>query len=636
MNSAGKHTEQQAVPMAAEEKEQEKLLREKIASLPKEPGVYQFRNDKGRVIYVGKAKNLRSRVRSYFSNPLQQSGKTQVLVTHIRDLEIIITSSEVEALILENNLIKELKPRYNINLKDDKTYPWLVITAEPFPRIFITRNRTRDRSIWFGPYTEAGQLRTILDLISSIFPVRSCRHPLTPENIASKKYKLCLDYHIHKCKGPCEGLQEEGDYLEMIGEIVRLLKGKTAGLRRDLHEKMLTAAEDLRFEEAAEIKLQLDSLKRYSERQKIVAADGADRDAVAVAIGEDEACGVVFRIREGKMLGSQHFILTNTKGESEATILGRVLETHYLKTADLMPDEVLLPELPEEEAAEALRALGREQQGEGGRQKEMRFTVPQIGEKAHLLDMCRQNARHHLAEYMVQKQKRGEAAREHSGSKALAEALHLENTPNRIECFDNSHLQGTDYVSAMVCFVMGRPLKGGYRKFKLNSFEGSDDYAAMEEAINRRYGGSLSKELPLPDLIIVDGGKGQVNTARKALDALGVSVPVIGLAKRLEEIFIPFTPDPFNLPKTSPALKLLQQLRDESHRFAISYHRTLRRKRTLQTELTAIEGIGEKTAFTLLERFGSAEGVAAATLEELAETAGTMKAETVFNHYHSE
>ncbi len=260
--------------MAAEEKEQEKLLREKIASLPKEPGVYQFRNDKGRVIYVGKAKNLRSRVRSYFSNPLQQSGKTQVLVTHIRDLEIIITSSEVEALILENNLIKELKPRYNINLKDDKTYPWLVITAEPFPRIFITRNRTRDRSIWFGPYTEAGQLRTILDLISSIFPVRSCRHPLTPENIASKKYKLCLDYHIHKCKGPCEGLQEEGDYLEMIGEIVRLLKGKTAGLRRDLHEKMLTAAEDLRFEEAAEIKLQLDSLKRYSERQKIVAADG--------------------------------------------------------------------------------------------------------------------------------------------------------------------------------------------------------------------------------------------------------------------------------------------------------------------------------------------------------------------------
>jgi len=262
--------------------------------------------------------------------------------------------------------------------------------------------------------------------------------------------------------------------------------------------------------------------------------------------------------------------------------------------------------------------------------------VPQIGEKAHLLDMCRQNARHHLAEYMVQKQKRGEAAREHSGSVALAEALHLEKAPNRIECFDNSHLQGTDYVSAMVCFVMGRPLKGGYRKFKINSFVGSDDYAAMEEAINRRYGGSLSKELPLPDLIVVDGGKGQVNTARKALDALGIPIPVIGLAKRLEEIFIPFTPDPFNLPKTSPALKLLQQLRDESHRFAISYHRTLRRKRTLQTELTTIEGIGEKTAFTLLERFGSAEGVAAATLEELAETAGTMKAETVFKHYHSQ
>ena len=611
-----------------------KALEEKLATLPINPGVYQFRNAQGRVIYVGKAKNLRNRVRSYFRNQQQLFGKTLVLVTHIADFEVIITSSEVEALILENNLIKELKPRYNVNLKDDKTYPYLVITNEPFPRIFFTRQLKRDGSTWFGPYTEARQLRSILDLIGSIFPVRSCKYRLSEENIASKKYKVCLDYHIHKCKGPCEGLMQEEEYLTMIREITRLLKGKTSSTIRSLTESMQSLASELKFEQAAEIKTQLDSLKRYAERQKMVAGDGLDRDVFAVAASENEGCGVVFKIREGKLLGSQHIYMNNTNGETDAELQARVVEKYYLETLELIPDEILLQEALAADEEEALKAFIVEKQKEDKQErKNIRFLVPQIGEKAHLVEMCRQNARHHLEEYLIQKQKRGEAAREHYGLTALRELLHLAKMPQRIECFDNSHLQGTDYVSSMVCFDKGKPKKTDYRKFKLQSFEGSDDYAAMEEVIRRRYAGSLSKELPLPDLIVVDGGKGQVNIAAHTLHALGLSIPVIGLAKRIEEIFTPEAKDPFNLPKTSPALKLLQQIRDEAHRFAVTYHRKLRTQRVLQTELTTIAGVGEKTAFKLLERFGSVEAVTQAEIEELKAAAGAKIAESVYRFY---
>ncbi|MEI8186080.1 MAG: excinuclease ABC subunit UvrC [Chlorobiaceae bacterium] len=611
-----------------------KALDEKLATLPTNPGIYQFRNAAGRIIYVGKAKNLRNRVRSYFRNQQQHYGKTLVLVSHITDFDVIITSSEVEALILENNLIKELKPRYNVNLKDDKTYPYLVITNEPFPRIFFTRQVKRDGSTWFGPYTEASQLRSILDLIGSIFPLRSCKYRLSEENIALKKYKVCLDYHIHKCKGPCEGLVQEEEYLGMIREISRLLKGKTSSMIRSLNETMQILASELKFEQAAEIKAQLESLKRYAERQKMVAGDGLDRDVFAVAAGENEGCGVVFKIREGKLLGSQHMYINNTNGETDAELQARVIEKYYLETLELIPDEILLQEPLAVDEEDALRAFIVEKQKEEHQEKKnIKFIVPQIGEKAHLVEMCRQNARHHLEEYLIQKQKRGEIAREHYGLTALKELLHLANIPHRIECFDNSHFQGTDYVSSMVCFEKGKPRKNDYRKFKLHSFEGSDDYAAMEEVIHRRYKGSLSKELPLPDLIVVDGGKGQVNSAFHILNALGLSVPVIGLAKRIEEIFLPESRDPFNLPKTSPALKLLQQLRDEAHRFAITYHRKLRTKRTLQTELTTIAGVGEKTAFSLLKHFGSVEGVSQATIEELKAVTGAKTAEAVYSFY---
>ena len=612
-----------------------KALDEKLATLPTNPGIYQFRNAAGKIIYVGKAKNLRNRVRSYFRNQQQHYGKTLVLVSHITDFEVIITSSEVEALILENNLIKELKPRYNVNLKDDKTYPYLVITNEPFPRIFFTRQLKKDGSQWFGPYTEARQLRLILDLIGSIFPLRSCKYRLSEENIASKKYKVCLDYHIHKCKGPCEGLVAEEEYLRMISEIKRLLKGKTSSMIRSLTESMQTMARELKFEQAAEIKAQLESLKRYAERQKMVAGDGLDRDVFAVASGENEGCGVVFKIREGKLLGSQHMYINNTNGETEGELQARVVEKYYLETLELIPDEILLQEELAVDEEDALRAFIAEKQKEENQEKKnIRFLVPQIGEKAHLVEMCRQNARHHLEEFLIQKQKRGEIAREHYGITALKQLLHLPKIPQRIECFDNSHLQGTDYVSSMVCFEKGKPKKSDYRKFKLHTFEGSDDYAAMKEVILRRFGGSLSKELPLPDLIVVDGGKGQVNTAFHTLNTLGLSISIIGLAKRIEEIFLPETADAFNLPKTSPALKLLQQLRDEAHRFAITYHRKLRTKRTLQTELTTIAGVGEKTAFKLLQHFGSVNAISQATIEELCAATGGKIAETVYRFYN--
>ena len=609
-------------------------LDEKLATLPAKPGIYQFRNAAGKIIYVGKAKNLRNRVRSYFRSQQQHSGKTLVLVSHITDFEVIITSSEVEALILENNLIKELKPRYNVNLKDDKTYPYLVITNEPFPRIFLTRQLKRDGSTWFGPYTEARQLRSILDFIGSIFPVRSCKYRLSEENITSKKYKVCLDYHIHKCKGPCEGLVPEEEYLTMIREITRLLKGKTSSMIRSLSDTMQVLASELKFEQAAEIKTQLESLKRYADRQKMVAGDGLDRDVFAVAAAENEGCGVVFKIREGKLLGSQHIYINNTNGETDAELQARVVEKYYLETLELIPDEILLQEALAADEEDALRAYIVEKQKEENQEKKnIRFLVPQIGEKAHLVEMCRQNARHHLEEYLIQKQKRGEIAREHYGLTALKELLHLPKNPQRIECFDNSHLQGTDYVSSMVCFEKGKPKKSDYRKFKLQTFEGSDDYAAMKEVIQRRYAGSLAKDLPLPDLIVVDGGKGQVNTAYLTLNDLGVSIPVIGLAKRIEEIFTPQHNDPFNLPKTSPALKLLQQLRDEAHRFAITYHRKLRSKRTLQTELTTIAGVGEKTAYRLLEQLGSVDAVAQATMEELKAVTGVKIAESIYSFY---
>ncbi len=609
--------------------EQETGLQKKLSGLPASPGVYQFKNRKGSVIYVGKAKNLRSRVRSYFQNSNHLYGKTKILAGHIADVDVIITSSEVEALILENNLIKELKPRYNINLKDDKTYPYLVITNEPFPRIFLTRHARRDGATYFGPYTEARQLRSVLELISSIFQVRSCKLRLNEETIRRRKYTVCLDYHIHKCKGPCEGLQTEEEYNRMVSEIIRLLKGKTADLVRSLAEEMKRCAAELRFEEAAELKMQIDGLKKYADRQKVVTADPVDRDVFAVEREGDDACGVVFTIREGKLLGSKRMYFSNTEEEPTQTLLLKFLEKYYLETFDLVPEEIFTQESIPVEEHKALKKLLLDKKKENKQAARIHITAPQRGEKARLVDMCRENARHHLKEYLLEKQKRGEMARHTRALDSLQTALHLEKTPRRIECFDNSHFQGSDYTSSMICFVDGKPRKSDYRKFRLRKVEGSDDYTAMAEVLQRRYSGALSAELPLPDLVVVDGGKGQVNIAKRVLADLETTVPVIGIAKRLEELYLPGERDPFNLPKTSPALRLLQRMRDEAHRFAISYHRTLRKSRTLKTVLTDIPGVGEKNAMKLLNHFGSVEEIVKAERKELEQLVGNKRAEAL-------
>lgn len=603
----------------------------KLDGLPTTPGVYQFKDKTGNVIYVGKAKNLRARVQSYFRNLSDHSEKTRLLVSKIHDFDLIITSSEVEALILENNLIKQLKPKYNINLRDDRSYPYIVVTNEPFPRVFPTRTVLRDGSKYYGPYTEVKQMRFLLNAIGEIFQIRSCSLKMTPETIAQKKFKVCLDYHIKKCQGPCEGFQSMDDYRAMIEEVKRLLSGKTKDVARSIEARMKQYAKDMKFEQAAVLKKQLDALNRYSSKQKVLSTDDIDRDIFAVVSDKNDACGGVFKVRDGKLLGSQHFYFSNVNDESESLMLSRLLEKYYLETTDVMPDEIFAP--CEVESWEAIESLIKKRVQETGETKSVHLVVPQIGDKAKLVAMCRANAEHLLKEYLLQKQKRGEALAIPNSVYSLERDLRLPKLPRRIECFDNSHFQGSETVSSMVCFADGKPKKSDYRKFKIRTVEGIDDFASMAEVVERRYSGSLSTELPLPDLIVIDGGKGQLSAAVEVLERLGLKIPVIGLAKRLEEVFFPNEPLPFNLPKTSSSLKLLQQVRDEAHRFAITFHRELRDKRTLSTELLEINGIGKAKAEKLLKIFGSVAQVESASLEQLEQAVGKRTAETLRRYF---
>jgi excinuclease ABC subunit C len=606
-------------------------LQTKLENLPTSPGVYQYKDKLGAVIYVGKAKNLRARVQSYFRNLADHSEKTLMLVSKIQDLELILTSSEVEALILENNLIKQLKPKYNINLRDDKTYPYIVVTNEPFPRVFPTRNVRRDGSKYFGPYTEVKQMRFLLEAIGEIFQVRSCSLKMTTETIAQKKFKVCLDYHIKKCQGPCEGFQSIDDYRAMIDEVKRLLSGKIKDVARSIETRMKDYANQMRFEQAAMLKKQLDALNRYSSKQKVLSADEIDRDIFAVVADGSDACGVVFKVRDGKLLGSQHLYFSNVNDESESLMTSRLAEKYYLETADIIPDEIFVP--CELESREAIESLLLKRLREANEAKSVEIIAPQIGDKAKLVAMCRANAAHLLSEFKLQKEKRGEALAIPNSVYSLERDLRLPKLPRRIECFDNSHFQGSETVSSLVCFVDGKPKKSDYRKFKIRTVEGIDDFASMAEAVERRYSGSLSTELPLPDLIIIDGGKGQLSAAFEVMQKLQLSIPIIGLAKRLEEIFFPNDSLPHNLPKTSSSLKLLQQARDEAHRFAITFHRELRDKRTLSTQLTEIDGVGKAKAEKLLKIFGSAAQVEAASFEQLAQAVGKKTAQTLRRYF---
>ncbi len=598
-------------------------LESKIKNLPDNPGVYQFLNDKGKVIYVGKAINLKNRVRSYFHSNVN-SAKTLALVNKISDLQLIITDNEIEALVLENNLIKELKPRYNVNLKDDKSFPFIKVTKELFPRIYPTRRVVRDGSKYFGPYTDVKNMKSSLRMINQIFKIRSCRLDLTKENIEKKKFKVCLDYHIKKCDGPCESLITEFAYNEMVNEVIKLLKGKTDDLIKDLNLKMKAAVDSLNFEKAAEIRDKLTQLESISSRQKIVSDDLDDRDVIAVAHeGKDCACSI-FNVRNGKLVGKKQLRLTSEEDEELSNLYSSAIKFYYNEFVEI-PNEIIMQVEPAEPELlnEWLNLKG---------EKKVKFIVPKKGAIFSLMKMCSENAILQLKEIQIQKMKR-EGRVPHAVA-ALQRDLRLNILPRKIECFDISNLQGTDTVASMVVFEDGKPKKSLYRKFIIKSVDGPDDFSSMREVIGRRYSRLIDENGSLPELIMVDGGKGQLSSAVEILNELGFAkYNIIGLAKRLEEVFFPGQSDAASIPKTSSGLKLLQQVRDEAHRFAITFHRNRRGKRTIKTELTEIKGIGTGSAQKLLKELGSVGEIKNASLEKLVEVVGKQKAEIIKDYF---
>jgi excinuclease ABC subunit C len=600
-------------------------LQRKLELLPVNPGIYQFFNDKGKVIYVGKAKNLKNRVRSYFHENVD-SPKTRILVSKIEDLQVIVTDSEIEALVLENNLIKELKPRYNINLKDDKTYPYIRITNEPFPQIFPTREIIRDGSKYFGPYTDVKNMKNSLRLMNTTFKIRSCRFYIDEEAIERRKYKLCLDYHIKKCDGPCEGLINQADYNEMVNQIVKVLRGKTDDLINELKEKMNQASQAMDFEKAAALRDRINQLTVYTEKQKVVSEDMEDKDIISAAYeGKDVAC-TILNIRSGRLIGKKQLKLSAEENEDMDKIYSAVVQFYYNEYVDI-PKEIVIETEPSEPES-LLEWLS----SKGG--KKCRFFIPQRESSAMgLLRMCKQNAILQLKEIELQKMKKDGAVPFVLSS--LKRDLHLKNLPVKIECFDISNLQGTDTVASMVVFENGKPKKSEYRKFIIKSVEGPDDFASMQEVIERRYSRVKEENLRMPELVMVDGGKGQLSSAVEILEKLEIKdFEIIGLAKRLEEVFLPSNPEPQTIPKTSSSLKLLQHLRDEAHRFAITFHRDRRSKRTFTTELLDIKGIGPAVAEKLLKEFKSVEEIKKLTEDDLTKVVGKAKAALVAKYFN--
>jgi excinuclease ABC subunit C len=599
-------------------------LDEKLENLPMGPGVYQHKNAEGTVLYVGKARSLRSRVRQYFQKSRNVDPRIDQMLSKATDIEIIVTDSEVEALILEANLIKKLKPRYNVNLKDDKSYPYIVITREPYPRVFVTRQIRRDGSRYYGPYTDVKNVRAALKAIRAIFPIRSCNYYIDEDVIKKKKIRVCLDYHIKKCEGPCEGLVSFKKYNAMIEQVASLLQGKTGSLIRSMRKEMEALAGQMQFEEAAAFRDRIKGLEAYSERQKAVGLDETDRDIIAFASEGDDGCGVIFKVREGKMIGRQHYYMGNVDRKPEGEILETLLQQHYLD-ADYVPKEILLSSSLSD--PEAMQRWLSEKRGDT-----VAVLHPTEGEEAKLVRLSASNARFLLDDLKIQRMKRADYV-PHS-VQSLQRDLRLEKPPRIIECFDISNIQGSDPVASMVVFSDAKPKKSEYRKFKIRTVAGPDDFASMREVIERRYAKLLEEGEPLPDLIVVDGGKGQLSSAVEVLRNLGIQgQPIIGLAKRLEEIFLPEKTEPELLPKASSGLRLLQHIRDEAHRFAITFHRTLRAKRTLQTELDLIEGVGKKRAKELLEAFGSVQGVKFATTEQLREIVGEKVATRIREYF---
>lgn len=599
-------------------------LNHKFDNLPSLPGVYLFLNNSNKIIYIGKAKNLRNRVRTYFSST-PSSAKTEILVNKIKDLEVIVTDNEIEALILESNLIKQHKPRYNINLKDDKSFPYIVITNENYPQVFPTRKILNDGSKYFGPYTDVKTMRFALKILREVFKIRSCKYNIDDEVIQKKKIKLCLDYHIKKCDGPCEGLVSKSAYRKMINQVEKVLRGRLDSLLTDLHEELESYSAELKFEQASEVKNKIDALQVYANSQKVVSAEYTDKDLITVASDVPDAVATIFNIRNGKLVGKKKFVFSYPIETSAEEINSVVIKNYYSDFVEI-PTEIIVKTLPED-ISNLEKFLANKINST------VQILTPKADEEIDsLLNMCYQNALLELNEIKLQRLKKD--GKISYVLKSLQRDIYLKNLPSRIECFDISTLQGADTVASLVVFENGKPKKNEYRKFIIKSVSGSDDFKSMSEVIERHYTRVLQENKKLPDLIMVDGGKGQLSASLKVLKKLGLNaLPIIGLAKRLEEVFTPDNKDSILIPKTSSSLRLLQKIRDEAHRFAVTFHRKKRDERTLQTELLGIKGIGKITAQKLLVNFGSIENIRKAHKEKISELIGNKLADKVVEYF---
>jgi excinuclease ABC subunit C len=594
-------------------------LKQLVLSLPDKPGVYQYLNNKNEIIYVGKAKNLKRRVSSYF-NKYHESARVRILVKLITDIKYIVVNSEQDALLLENSLIKKHQPRYNILLKDDKTYPWICLKNENFPRIFKTRNVVKDGSKYYGPYTYFPAMKTVLELIHNLYQLRTCHYNLTPENIQHGKFNVCLQYHIKKCQGYCKGLVPENEYDKNIEEIKHILRGEIDIIEGYLKQEMDEAANNLRFEEAQILKEKLEYISNYKAKSTIVNPTINNIDTFSIEVDKDEAFINYLKVTNGTISQAYTFEYKIRTDEIKEEVLATAIVDIRDKFGSTAKEIIVPFEI-------------------GFKLDNVTFTIPQRGDKKKLLDLSIQNVKQYRFDRMKQMEKFNPEQRSTRLLKTLQDALQLPQLPVHIECFDNSNIQGSDAVAACVVFIKGKPSKKDYRKYIIKSVEGPDDYASMKEVVRRRYTRMLEEGAPLPNLILVDGGVGQMETVRQVIeDELHLNIPIAGLAKndkhRTREILSGFPPKAIGITPTDPLFKFLSSIQDEVHRFAISFHRNKRSKSQLKSELD-IKGIGPKTKEQLLKKFKSVKRIKELTLEEIANEIGASKAKIIFDKFHT-
>ena len=590
-----------------------KKIIEKIKNSPTDPGCYIFKNRENKIIYIGKAKNIRKRISNYLGKNKVHGLKTIKLIRNIADVEFILANSEIDALILENNLIKEHQPKYNILLRDDKTFPYVKITNEYLPRVFITRKRMNDGAVYYGPYTEPSKLKRTIELIRRIFPIRRCNKQFNANNIGYQYQKVCLNFHINRCEGPCIGNVGHSQYIDMIENIKNFLNGKTESVVNYFDKKMKESAIELKFELAAKYRDNVKTICNLYSRQVVEYNDFVDMDVINIAVEDNVACSVLFKIRQGKIIGRETFFLDCNSSNDSVSILERFLQDYYSK-ASFIPSEVVIEEIPvnrsllqcwlKEKARKSVKII-----------KGIRKT------KNRILQMASKNAKLKLKEFIIQKNLRDDYIP--LTLKVLQESLNLDRLPKRIEGFDISNINGTNKVGSLVCFFNAVPKKSEYRKFKIKTVQGADDFASLKEVITRRYSRVIKEKLTFPDLILIDGGKGQLSSVKEVLNKLGLAnIPVIGLAKKLEEIFLPYNCEPIILAKDSQALILLRRIRDESHRFAITYHRSLRKKSATTSILDNIPGLGDKKKLSLYKHYKSIDTIRSISIEDLCDVEG--------------